>query len=375
MSSLIPSRQIAFSTELAATLGLEEAILLQCLSDESQVSQPETSGGYSWFSLGAVQLKKQLPFWQESDIQRIAENLRQQGVILISSAPLSESKELRYAFNEGASNKAHNVIEHKKPAEKNISNETRANLISPTWKPDEWCIKALGQHGVPIHFIEQQVPEFVLYWRERGITAHSWSSKFNKHVMRNWRTYESRKNDQETSLFDKPSWEWEEKESSYVITDEWHPSESTIEFLIVKSRIKGDFIEGAIPEFILYWMEKGIESDNWDAMFRKHVQRQWDMLHHNIKNDNTPTTIAANWVPSQDCYRVLELAKIDLNFAQSQIPEFIMYWKERNELRPSWDKLFVYHAKKAWKTRHKDSFRSTKDRSLMEDLTDTSWGE
>ena len=32
MSSLIPSRQFVFSPDLAATIGLEEAVLLQCLS-------------------------------------------------------------------------------------------------------------------------------------------------------------------------------------------------------------------------------------------------------------------------------------------------------------------------------------------------------
>ena len=100
MFSLIPSKQIVFSAELAATLGLEEAILLQCLSDESDAMDAEISGKYHWFYLTANQLKLKLPFWQHTDIQRIVENLRQQGVLLISSAPINEAKELRYAFNE-----------------------------------------------------------------------------------------------------------------------------------------------------------------------------------------------------------------------------------------------------------------------------------
>ena len=33
-----------------------------------------------------------------------------------------------------------------------------------------------------------------------------------------------------------------------------------------------------------------------------------------------------DWKPSEDCFDVLSLAKINKSFAESQIPEFKLYW-------------------------------------------------
>ncbi|MBC6427893.1 MAG: hypothetical protein GDA55_01415 [Cellvibrionales bacterium] len=382
--SLIPSRQLAFCVELAATLGLEEAVLLQALSDERDAGDEggegragavaEGESGYRWHSLSAARLERTLPFWGAADIQRIAENLRQQGVLLIGSAPLSEDGELRFAFNTGAYNAgAHNTEAESPPAGAVAAPapEGRGTLIPTNWQPDDVCARLLAQQGVPAHFLDEQVGEFVLYWHERGEAKHSWSSLFNKWVMRKWREYEERKNAAASSLFDKPAWDAGcVKVEAVPMTRGWFPSDETMEVLITRSGIKNEFIEGCVAEFIIFWMDNGEASKTWNSKFIQHVKDQWDILQHNKNRDLKPTAMHSDWQPSGDCYRVLELAKIDLEFADNLVPEFVMHWKERDELRRGWNKLFLNMVKEKWKNQN---LKSTRETSLAEDLTDLSW--
>ena len=47
-SSLVPERQLVFSPALAQTIGLDEAILLQHLSELFQHRETQTHRGYAW---------------------------------------------------------------------------------------------------------------------------------------------------------------------------------------------------------------------------------------------------------------------------------------------------------------------------------------
>ncbi len=371
MSFLIPSRQIAFSIELASTLGLEEAILLQCLSDqgamESALGSARASGRYQWHSLKAQDLLALLPFWKATDIQRIAENLRQQGVILISSAPLGESGEIRYAFNEDS-----------QPARPAVSNspephnpaKPQAGAMAPNWRPDEHALRLLAQQGVPNHFAHDQIAEFVHYWSERGEARHSWGNRFVSHVLRKWRDFEARQS--QSRKMDTSSWDQPRENEPKPMSREWRPSTDALEILEIQAGIHRNFIEDAIPEFILYWSEKGDQCNTWNARFINHVKRQWAEYQHTLKNESRPTVMTADWQPSDDVYDVLRIARIDTKFAQELVPEFVMYWRDRNEMRPSWNTLFLQFAKKQWQQRNL-SENSLRDRSIVEDLSDRSW--
>ena len=75
-----------------------------------------------------------------------------------------------------------------------------------------------------------------------------------------------------------------------------------------------------------------------------------------------------------EVYDVLQLAHIELEFAKSLIPSFVVYWRDRNELRPSWNTVFLQWAKQQWKLKHSEQGqRATRDRTIAEDLTDRSW--
>ena len=386
MSSLLPGRQIVFSAELAATLGLEEAILLQSLSDESERLKAEASGRYNWFWLNSAQLKKRLPFWKDQDVQRIAENLRQQGVLLISSAPITESQELRYAFNEGPA--APQIEPKQTDATAQSENlRTRALPISIDWKPNESCLKLLFQHGVPRHFIEHQVPEFVMYWQNRGDSHFSWENKFYKRTLAEWRRYEADRHSANTSIFDHAPWQIPDQNNTAVpieyetvkktrMTNQWRPSKDAYEFLLIKSLIKSDFIDSCIPEFIMYWKGKGTTSNTWDSKFVSRVKKQWESFNYNLKHDNRPTPMTKGWQPDHICYDIIQMNGIDIEFSQKLIPEFVMYWLERNELRQAWNKIFLDAVKWEWAEHCKaiNLGKSIKETSFRERLSDFSWG-
>ena len=77
------------SPSLASTIGLEEAVLLSYLTEVSRHRKAEQSKGYSWFELGRDELQSELGFWTNGDLQRICESLRDKGILLIASAPLT----------------------------------------------------------------------------------------------------------------------------------------------------------------------------------------------------------------------------------------------------------------------------------------------
>ncbi len=62
-SSIVPERQLVFSPGLAATIGLEEAILLQQLGELFEHREPQIENGFAWLSVERGFLLRNLPFW------------------------------------------------------------------------------------------------------------------------------------------------------------------------------------------------------------------------------------------------------------------------------------------------------------------------
>ena len=60
--SLIPEKSIVISPSLAATLGLEEAVLLQLLQESVAHGEPVHSSGFNWITLSGQKLLELTPF-------------------------------------------------------------------------------------------------------------------------------------------------------------------------------------------------------------------------------------------------------------------------------------------------------------------------
>src|SRR5690606_41861281 len=94
-NSLIPETPILVYPTLAATIGLEEATMLSILTCVARNQTGLGSNGYVWFTLNEASVNRLMPFWQPQDVQRVAANLREQGLLLIASAPYTTAHQDR----------------------------------------------------------------------------------------------------------------------------------------------------------------------------------------------------------------------------------------------------------------------------------------
>ncbi|TQV67005.1 hypothetical protein FKG94_26415 [Exilibacterium tricleocarpae] len=372
-SSLVPEKPIQVSPSLASTIGLEEATMLSILDDLAQHRQSQWREGYQWLEIDQTGVAKHMPFWNDYDVQRISRSLRDKGILLLASAPYSSSRVLQFAFNERQQSAAkaapaprtHNVV------------TPGASLIPPNWQPSDETLTRIAQHNIPEAFVREQLPEFVTYWRESGESHRSWGSKFLQQIVRKWREHETflGSRDQESG-----------------IGAHWRPSHDALEVLITHANINRAFVEDAIPEFVLYWQERGDKSRTWNSKFIQHVRRQWARFTSALAHDTEPTRLPENWQPGKDVDDILRLANIDADFAQQLLPEFILFWRDSNQLHTSWNTKFLQHVKYHWAKRHAltpyslspqanahagqqppGSTSRTRDRSISEQLTDRSW--
>lgn len=281
-----------------------------------------------WVLLTDQQLLELFPFWALVDIKRVQSSLQNLGLLLIEPAADS-SQGVYYAIDEATGTTAPTL----KPASAaKTSVPGTATLMPPNWRPDPEWIQQCQQHNIPEQFIHALVPEFIAYWRERGQARFSWGNAFYKHVLRQWRNEQSRQG----------AWE-----NSSTMSSSWRPSEDAIGIL-ENAGINHSFIEDAIPEFVLYWRERGLVHAAWNTKFIEHIRRQWAKFTASFGYDDTPRAIPADWQPSADCYEILQLAEIDEEYARNKVPEFVLYWRDSQQVKASWNTVFLQFIKQDW---------------------------
>jgi len=357
--TLLPERMLNVSPQLAATLGLEEALLYQLLGDYQVLA-----GEGGWVDIACDQLLKLLPFWQLRDLRRIVASLEETGVLLTEGAALIAGARFRYSLVTTGATPSPAVKATAAPARR------MKRLISSDWEPAPDVVAQLSQYGIPRDFIQAQIAEFVTYWSDRNEPRHSWNAKFLKQVVRLWREEEARQAARSREIRMFPGWQ---------------PSPEAIELLNRQAGIHRNFIEDAIPEFVLYWQERGDVRSTWNSDFVRHVKMQWARYTATVENDNEPRIMSRDWQPSEDLFEVLQLANIPREFAIRQIPEFVLFWRENGQAISSWNTKFLQHVKRQWvrhctqgeigheTTQGSAPTTRTRDRSLVEDLTDRSW--
>ena len=414
--------------------------MLAILADLVNAQATQQRQGLPWFFLSGEQVTQAMPFWDKLDIQRISQQLRETGVILLRSAPFAQSQRLEFAFNEQAQQAAKPPTTQPVTANRTVRNS--ATLIAANWQADQETIMNLAQLNIPEHFAREQTPEFVRYWRESGETQRSWGSKFIQHVKRQWAFHtrniarqnratvlpESWQPSQElqnqmsaegipiafaqTVLkkfklyhrqsgtshlnWDMPffSWAkeaWQKQDTPFIETPQgavmhetWQPDQHTLNYLNVSYGIDSDFIRECIPEFIHKWIEKKAVHSQWGQTFAEHVIEQWRFVQAGVNRNKVKELINKQWRPSADCMDIVRVQlDIEPQFIEKTIPEFILYWTNRGEPMHSWDNIFLRHIKHVWTAHLKGNNNErqqtttgsnrTKDRTIAEQLNDRSW--
>jgi hypothetical protein len=228
LSRLKDYDKISFSREVAETLGLESAIILEyCKSKKINFSNHIKD---------LIDLvKKDLPFIDH----KIAE--------------ISINKLVNYKLIPKADN--NNKAANYKIQSPRINNAYKTK-IDPEWVPSEEALEILKMSQVSDEFHKNKLREFRLYWQERGQERNNWNTSFIDYIRREWAKDQS-----------------SNKGLPFSISSDWVPSEDVYDILEL-SDIKKESAIKYLREFILYWKENGAAFSTWNSKFIEHVKRR-----------------------------------------------------------------------------------------------------
>lgn len=349
-SSLIPERPLIVSPTLAATIGLEEAVMLHVLSEHMSHRELLRRGRLDWLEIDQQSLVDMFPFWAWIDIKRVQGRLTDLGLIQVD-AGTGNGDSWWYAINQ---ERPENVTSSVGPATADASqmanrhesntapssavsaasrqqSQRKAGYIAPDWQPGEDWLAMCRQHGIPDSFTHDQVQSFILYWRERGESRFSWGNVFYRHVLKQWRHQQARKGGERPTM----------------MHPDWQPDPDAVQILM-RDGVSQAFIEDAVAEFVLYWRERGAAEGPWSTRFIEHIRRQWARYRATMGDGGLPRQIPADWQPSADVYDILGMAEIDEAFARRKVPEFVLYWRDSGQAHTSWNTRFLQYVKYAW---------------------------
>lgn len=317
------SSSIKISKEIAKTLGLNQAVLLEIIQSIILLRK-----------INEVSLKdilSETPFWEQRKVQKNIESLVSKGIL----------KELnnKHTFKLGSYDQK---FQDSFPGTYSKFKGNEETNIEQRWKPKPETIVQAKEYGIPDEFTYSQLKEFIHFYKEKGEQNRSWDLKFLRYVIKEWRKREIEVN---------------KASKRKPINKDWLPDGEALEILY-KSGVTKEFIENEIPEFTLYWQDKGEVSDTWNSRFISHIRRQWARSQNLINNSDLPTPMNKEWLPSKDFYEVLSLSEVDKEFADSCIKEFILYWQETGQSHNSWNSKFFRHVKFQWERGSKNSERN-----------------
>jgi len=305
------SKKIFFSPEIASSLGLEEAIILNLIES---------------FKLNEESLFIKLNFLPQEKIKNALSKL----LVLELIEKLNSEFVLKNSISTNLKTENnHNELKLK------VSNDVLSQA------------KSLGMTEEFIQFQSN------LFKASNKNLESDFKTNFQllKHLIRTWRQEEKK----------------ERAEAEKVLIEkDWTPSDDVISIL-ESADMDSDFVKKCIPEFIVYWKEKQFKSNEWNSIFINHVRRQWARYKNIIEDNVSPKKMTHDWVPNQNCLDVIKLARIDEKFAKDQIPEFKIYWLDSNQVMTSWNSKFIQHVKYRW---FKNNSKSS---GIISRLTDKEW--
>ena len=279
------------------------------------------SGAMQRFSV--EELHGHLPFWSILETDRIARSLQDKGIIEIDSPPLGQSDTLCFRFSCSSTRVlpaqrppvagATLMPRHWSPDENTLASLQRQEgvsrqfasaqidafvclwheraepayswnekfrchvlaawrrapqsvqaVIDGRWHPSADAMAILEMAGVERPFIEDAVPEFILYWQEKDPAAGTWDSKFVQHIKSQWRSWQV-------------AMEKGVLEPGQMPLD-WQPSAEFYDTLKMTG-IDLQFAQEKVREFVLYWRDRGQPVKSWNSVFLRHVKREWACRH------------------------------------------------------------------------------------------------
>jgi len=378
MHSLIADKTLVFSPALATAIGLEEAIALTWLNDIAQAM-----GGIQWH-VNNDQLRQVFPFWDDQKLRLVLRNLHEKGIVQLISPLFPDAPQLIYCFPQQASTSHQAIAAPRPPSNQRMqsavqqpvppqahsnqmstqrTHSNQANSLQPMeqqWQPSRDGLNRLQQHGIPDSYSLSKLDEFILQTRENGNNRNDWNTQFFRYIKKHWVYTQTDAHKKQQRMAEKASFSTSHtqapdrqerfqarREEAGPIAQQWQPSLDAQQIL-QRAGIDPQFIQDSIPEFVLYWQERGDAHKTWNTKFIQHARQQWARYSSSLEHSSVPTRIGDDWQPDNDCYDILAMAHIDLHYAQGLIGEFVLYWRDSNQLQTSWNSKFLQYVKQQW---------------------------
>lgn len=390
MHPLIADKALVFSPALAATIGLEEAIALTWLNDIAQAM-----GGIQWH-INNEQVRQVFPFWDDQKIRLVLRNLHEKGLVQLISPLFPDAPQVILCFpnqqvvqqttqpvqqpvqqsvQQAAQMSAQQSIRSsgesmraavpqqgiKQMMQQTASPQASSHQpMQQQWQPTRDGLNRLQQHGIPDSYSLSKLDEFILQARENGNNRNDWNTQFFRFIKKHWVYTQTDAHKKQQRLAEKASFSTSHtqapdrqerfqarREEAGPIAQQWQPSLDAQQIL-QRAGIDAQFIQDSIPEFVLYWQERGDAHKTWNTKFIQHARQQWARYSSSLQHSSVPTRIGDDWQPDNDCYDILAMAHIDVHYAQGLIGEFVLYWRDSNQLQTSWNSKYLQYVKQQW---------------------------
>lgn len=228
---------LSFSSEVAETLGIECAIILNLFKD----NKLDDISSYDGF-LNSI--KENLSFIDEETIKKSLNTL------------------IKFDLIDLERNISKTDYGVKTPGK---SSESR--VLNTEWGPSDETIEIINMTDVSNEFLSLKLKEFKIYWIERGQKKNNWNITFLDFIRREW----VKENNSNKGL-------------PYTITEKWFPDEDVFDILNLSDITKDSALK-YLREFILYWKDKGSAFTTWNSKFIDHVKRRHMMIDNMTNNE------------------------------------------------------------------------------------------
>lgn len=163
------------------------------------------------------------------------------------------------------------------------------------------------------------------------------------------------------------------------IPNDWQPSDYALESL-EKQGVSREFALSQVPEFRLYWSERGLRHHAWSAKFLKHCTHEFNYMQLQIARGEATCAMSGNWRPNQNTYDAIAKWGIPLQFVENVLLEFRIYWQDRGDISNTWNTKFIGHVRHQWQRQsagpaQRQPVYQSKRNSVADDFTDRSWAK
>jgi len=165
-------------------------------------------------------------------------------------------------------------------------------------------------------------------------------------------------------------------QSQVTIDELWRPNDYIAESLRFKFAIPDFFLTDTLYFFNLNYRGQTRRQAAFEKAFSSWVIKDWQKFKTEQSNPTGPKQIERKWFPGELAFTMLADEGITRETAAALVPEFVLYWLDRAEARPSFGSIFVRHCRHQKNNGHLPKLAgSASIENKINQLTDRSWAK